>query len=89
MARLDTSFDIEWRPPWDGAVAEDPVLQKAAAERLAKYINEGKLFFGKTGQRPVLGVHATVEDASTNSSPVGGNWVIMINFDVEADVHIR
>lgn len=88
MARIDTNFDIEWRPPWEGAVAEDPALQKAAAERLVKYINEGSLHFGRTGQQPVLGVHAVVENGGPHESS-RGPWVIWISVDVEASVQIR
>lgn len=87
MIRISGTFQIEWAPPWDGAVAEDGELQRAAAERLAKYINEGSIHFGRSGHRPVSKLHATVEDSAQNH--LHPRHVIMITVDAELDVLTR
>lgn len=83
MARLPTNFTVEWRPPWEGNLKEDSDLQQKAAERLAKYVNEGKLHNGRSGNRPVVGITAEPEFDDHARS-----WVIVLRCDLEIDVTI-
>jgi hypothetical protein len=78
---------IEWAPPWDGPLAEDHELQERAAERLALYLRQGRLWVGDV---PIQVVDAKVDNlARTTGNPGHTPYVVRWRLDLTFDVKVR
>lgn len=78
-----SSLVLDWVPAWDGAVREDRQLQEKAAERLAEYLNQGRVF---TSDNKQLKLHAEtnrINRSNVVGAPVEFGVRIVVNFDVE------
>jgi hypothetical protein len=87
VGKVQVPLDLEWRIPWEGALAEDVELQAKAAERLVTYLEKGTLHFGNTGQRRVRLIKAEAVEFDLAGEPPGRRWGISLSF--EADIEVR
>lgn len=82
MKTIHIPIHIEWRPKWQGVLELDDDKQKIAADRIAEYISDGRIYNGHHLVSVRTQVRRAVVDSQTET------WVIDIMADIEMEIKL-